>query len=87
MQLDYPFGETLPATGKALAVAPGVYWIRMGLPFALNHINLWLLEDSYRGKQGWTIIDCGISDETTRAAGRKFSKMQKASCVVYLCCA
>ena len=40
MQLNYPFGETLPDTGKTLEIAPGVLWIRMGLPFALNHINL-----------------------------------------------
>ncbi len=44
-ELEYVFGETLPATGKTLEVAPGVRWLRMGLPFALNHINLWLLED------------------------------------------
>ena len=41
----YPFGETLPAPGQALEVAPGVRWIRMPLPFALDHINLWALED------------------------------------------
>ena len=44
-QLDYPFADTLPESGHTLAVAPGVRWLRMGLPFALNHINLWLLED------------------------------------------
>ncbi len=63
-ELHYPFGDTLPATGQALAVASGVRWLRMGLPFALNHINLWLLEDG----DGWTIIDCGIGTDDTRAA-------------------
>lgn len=72
-QLDYPFGDTLPAPGDALQVAPGVYWLRMGLPFALNHINLWLLEDETEGDdgrpvKGWTVVDCGIADEATRAA-------------------
>ena len=71
-QLDYPFGDTLPAHGSVLAVAPGVWWLRMGLPFALNHINLWLLEDRFQGQdgwiKGWTVIDCGISDAATRAA-------------------
>ncbi len=62
-QLTYPLGETLPAPGEMLRVAPGVYWLRMGLPFALNHINLWLLEDG----AGWTIIDCGIATDATRA--------------------
>ena len=44
-ELSYPFGDNLPASGAALQVAPGVRWLRMGLPFALNHINLWLVED------------------------------------------
>jgi glyoxylase-like metal-dependent hydrolase (beta-lactamase superfamily II) len=35
----------------------------MGLPFALDHINLWLLED----EDGWTIVDTGLGDEATRA--------------------
>jgi hypothetical protein len=51
-QLDYPFGETLPESGKTVEIAPGVLWIRMGLPFALNHINLWLLEDEVETAQG-----------------------------------
>ena len=60
--LQYPTRE-LPAPGKFLDVAPGVRWLRMKLPFALDHINLWLLED----QGGWTAIDCGIGDEATRA--------------------
>lgn len=67
-QLDYPFGDTLPAPGTLLEVAPGVQWLRMGLPFALNHINLWLLEDERDGVSGWTVIDCGIANDSTRAA-------------------
>ena len=39
-QLDYPFSATLPQAGSTLEVAPGVKWIRMALPFALDHINL-----------------------------------------------
>lgn len=73
-QLDYPLGDALPDTGTYLQVAPGVYWLRMGLPFALNHINLWLLEDHFddgsgRGTvPGWTAIDCGIANDVTRDA-------------------
>lgn len=67
-QLDYPLGDTLPATGQALAIAPGVKWVRMGLPFALDHINLWLVRDSQDGREGWTIVDCGITSEPTREA-------------------
>ncbi|BBB69643.1 Zn-dependent hydrolase [Undibacterium sp. YM2] len=71
-QLHYPFGETLPDTGKTMEIAPGVLWIRMGLPFALNHINLWLLEDELETSQGkvrgWTVVDCGIASDATRDA-------------------
>ena len=64
--LHYPLGEQLPLPGAALDVAPGVRWVRMGLPFALDHINLWLLRDRLDGQQGWTIVDCGIADDATR---------------------
>ena len=66
-QLQYPFGEMLPAQGQAIEVAPGVKWIRMALPFALNHINLWLIRDVQEGRQGWTVVDCCIASETSRA--------------------
>ncbi|ADJ66151.1 Zn-dependent hydrolase (glyoxylase) protein [Herbaspirillum seropedicae SmR1] len=71
-QLDYVFGDTLPEPGHVMEVAPGVRWLRMGLPFALNHINLWLLADEMdtpNGRQrGWTVVDCGIATEDTRQA-------------------
>jgi len=69
-QLDYPLGDTLPAIGTALPVAPGLRWLRMPLPFALNHINLWLLEDDFGGPAegpGWSLVDCGVADDATRA--------------------
>ncbi len=65
--LHYPLGDTLPASGTTLEVAPGVRWLRMQLPFALDHINLWLLRDVIDGRAGWTIVDCGISNDATRA--------------------
>ena len=64
--LDYPFAE-LPEAATALEAAPGVRWLRMPLPFQLNHINLWLLEDELDGAPAWTIIDCGIGNDETRA--------------------
>lgn len=54
--------ERLPQPGEAMAVAEGIYWLRMPLPFALDHINLWLIE----GERGWTLIDTGIANEETR---------------------
>jgi glyoxylase-like metal-dependent hydrolase (beta-lactamase superfamily II) len=71
-QLDYPLGDTLPETGHTITLAPGVRWLRMALPFALNHINLWLLEDNvdsgHGPVRGWTVIDCGIASDDIRAA-------------------
>lgn len=40
----------------------------MPLPFALDHINLWMLRDEIDGKSGWTVIDTGVADEATRKA-------------------
>ena len=69
-RLLYPMGETLPDTTQALEVAPGVKWVRMALPFALNHINLWLLRDrlDVNGTMtdGWTIVDCCIDAPSSR---------------------
>jgi glyoxylase-like metal-dependent hydrolase (beta-lactamase superfamily II) len=64
--LEYPFAE-LPSPGTAHELAPGVRWVRMPLPFQLDHINLWLLEEEQEGEPGWTIVDCGIADPATRA--------------------
>lgn len=67
--LRYPLEQALPQPGTALDIAPGIRWLRMPLPFALNHINLWLLRDQdEEGRDGWAIVDCGITDESTRAA-------------------
>jgi glyoxylase-like metal-dependent hydrolase (beta-lactamase superfamily II) len=65
--LHYPLADVLPVPGRTLEVAPGVRWLRMGLPFALNHINLWLLRDCQDGIEGWTVVDCGIANDATRA--------------------
>ncbi len=65
-RLTYPFNDTLPEPGRGLEVAPGVYWIRMPLPFALDHINLWLLRDEIDGVAGWTIVDCGICKDEVK---------------------
>lgn len=51
-----------PELGRPVELAPGLWWLRLALPFALDHINLWLLEDG----PGWTLIDTGYGDERTR---------------------
>ncbi len=56
----YPY-ETLEY-GDTREVAPGIHWLRVRLPFALNHVNLWLLADG----DGWTVIDTGYNNDETR---------------------
>ena len=75
-ELHYPFGDALPAVGTTLEVAPGLRWLRMPLPFALDHINLWLLRDTQDGREGWTIVDCGITSDATRAAWEQVFETQ-----------
>ena len=60
-QLRFPCGE-VPEPGTIKNVAPGIHWLRMPLPFQLNHINLWLVEED----DGWTIVDTGINTQATR---------------------
>lgn len=61
--LSYPC-DPAPDAGQAKEVAPGVWWIRMRLPFALNHINLWALRDG----DGWALVDTGIGAPDAAAA-------------------
>jgi glyoxylase-like metal-dependent hydrolase (beta-lactamase superfamily II) len=66
--IHYPLEDTLPEIGALQEVFPGVFWLRMPLPFALDHINLWLLRDCFEGREGWTIVDCGITSEVIQNA-------------------
>ncbi len=64
--LEYPF-EGLPATGTTTAVAEGVHWIRMPLPYALDHINLYALDDG----AGWAVVDTGTRTDAVADAWRQ----------------
>ncbi|MFG6448828.1 MBL fold metallo-hydrolase [Roseateles sp. BYS180W] len=64
-QLHFPLGDALPGNATTLELRPGLRWVRMQLPFVLNHINLWLLRDELDGRQGWTVVDCGLNNEAT----------------------
>lgn len=66
MSLHFPH-PVPPAAGERIEVAPGVFWLRMPLPFQLDHINLWLLRDG----DGWTIVDTGFPDDGVRATWRQ----------------
>lgn len=59
--IRYPFNE-VPQKGEWLEVAKGVFWLQMTLPMALDHINLYVLEDN----AGWWIVDTGMKIGDTR---------------------
>ena len=61
MGIIYEF-DSRPDAGETMVVAEGIQWLRMPLPFALNHINLWLLRDG----PGWAIVDTGVGTEETK---------------------
>lgn len=56
-----------PEPGDTMPVGEGVVWLRMPLPFALGHINLWLLEDG----NAWSIVDTGVDVEESRSVWEK----------------
>jgi glyoxylase-like metal-dependent hydrolase (beta-lactamase superfamily II) len=77
--LEYPFSD-MPVPGTCIEVAPGVQWLSMPLPFQLNHINLWLLEED---DGAWTIVDTGIGNAETRALWEKlFARVKKVRRVI-----
>ncbi|WP_428034916.1 MBL fold metallo-hydrolase [Amphritea sp.] len=58
---------SVPDFGELVEVAPGVLWLRMPLPFDLDHINLYILDDI----DGWVVVDCGLGNADTRAVWEK----------------
>ena len=44
-----------PDFGDLITVADGVHWTRMKIPGKLDHINVYLIEDT----EGWFIVDTG----------------------------
>jgi len=61
--LRFPF-PVPPEIGEMSTVAPGILWLRLALPFRLDHVNVYLLEDG----PGYAVVDTGIGDDATRAA-------------------
>ena len=61
--IDLPY-PVPPRPGEAIEIRPGVLWARFPLPFRLDHINVYLIEDD----DGLALIDTGIDDTPSRAA-------------------
>jgi glyoxylase-like metal-dependent hydrolase (beta-lactamase superfamily II) len=61
--IRYPWEEP-PAPGAAIEVAPGILWLRMPLPMALDHVNVYALDDG----DAWTVVDTGLDTAIVREA-------------------
>ncbi|MDZ4311993.1 MAG: MBL fold metallo-hydrolase [Cypionkella sp.] len=55
--------DTPPAEGEAVEIAPHILWMRLPLPMALDHVNIYALDDG----DGWTLVDTGMSSRKTKA--------------------
>lgn len=62
--LTYPLGRIGPEHGALIGVAEGVGWTRLPVPGALNHINIWVIEDG----QGVALVDTGLAIPPSREA-------------------
>jgi glyoxylase-like metal-dependent hydrolase (beta-lactamase superfamily II) len=60
--IRHPFAEA-PAEGEAVEVATGILWLRLPLPMALDHVNIYALDDG----DGWTVVDTGLFSRRTVA--------------------
>ena len=61
--LEFPYAEP-PKTGEVIEVRPGIFWARLALPFRLNHVNIYLVEEA----AVLALIDTGIDNHASRAA-------------------
>ena len=52
------------APGIPMAIAPGIFVLRLPIPFALDHVNAYLVEDG----DGWFVVDTGVNAGPCRAA-------------------
>lgn len=59
--LTYPH-PVPPGFGEAVEVAPGVLWMRLSMPIALNHINVYAVADG----EGWVLVDTGLNIPDSR---------------------
>jgi glyoxylase-like metal-dependent hydrolase (beta-lactamase superfamily II) len=77
--LAYPLDKQQPGIGAMMTLRPGLHWVRMPMPFALNHINLWVLDDELEGPPGWTVIDSGVATPPIREAWQTLWRESLAS--------
>jgi len=62
-ELDFPHPGP-PEPGRTIEIAPGILWARMALPFLLDHVNIYFIDDGH----GWALVDTGLGNKATLAA-------------------
>ena len=62
-QLHFPHSAP-PAPARTVEIAPGILWARLALPFLLDHVNIYFIDDG----NGWTLIDTGLGNKATQEA-------------------
>lgn len=72
--LTYPFGDTEPAPGETIQVAPGIDWVRLKVPGPLKHVNCWLLQDADERGGGVALVDTGMNTTHARDAWKAVFK-------------
>jgi len=65
--LSYPF-STPPALGEALEISADIKWLRFPMPYALDHVNLYLL----RVEGGWLLFDTALDSPENRRIWEDF---------------
>lgn len=63
LEIAPPFEAGIQTSAMRM-VAPDIYKVRLPLPFALNHVNCYLLHDD----DGWTMLDSGLDRPELRHA-------------------
>ena len=58
-----------PKPGETIEVRPGVLWARFPLPFRLDHVNIYLIEDG----DGLAVVDAGIDDAQSRDGTKRIT--------------
>lgn len=69
--LTYPLGDHAPGYGEYFAIQPGLGWTRLPVPGPLDHINIWLLDDSDEQGDGVAIVDTGLYMPASTDAWKK----------------
>lgn len=65
-KLEYPFSAP-SERGRSIEVSPGVHWMRMPLPFAPGHVNIWAIQED----DGWALVDTGMRTDDATLAWRE----------------